>query len=142
MMKKEILEELSLEDFVHSGRIFFFARFCKRQDPCGNRAVTELNVDYITHVHLAARLCHLSVDGDPLRIAGLLRNRAALDQPRVLKKFIYSHYFTPHPSPAVTPSPRGEGSNTAAQLAEQEKSDPDKDRLIHAFVGLLVYGIL
>ena len=29
-----------------------------------------------------------------------------------------------------------------APPTEHEKSDPDKDRLIHAFVGLLVYGIL
>ena len=81
--KKELLNEgvlFLLDNLVHCRSGFFGAVLRQRQDPCLDLGVAELDQDNIARLDFASWLCSLSIDQDPVLLAGLLGNGPSLYQ--------------------------------------------------------------
>ena len=71
---------------------FFLGGLREVQDLCLDGALSEEQLKNISLFHFVGCLDRLSVHEHTTRIAGLVRNRAALNQPRDFQKLVNPHF--------------------------------------------------
>ena len=76
---------------IHGARLGFARVFPHVGDLDLQGPVAEGDLQHVALLHLIARLDGAAVGGDARAVAGLVGDRAALDQPGNLQKFIKPH---------------------------------------------------
>lgn len=82
---------LLLNDLVHQRGFILLCVFVDRDDARLDRAGAELQLQHIARLDVVRRAGDLAVHEHAARVARLVRDRAALDDPRNLEIFIQTH---------------------------------------------------